>query len=87
MKFVNWIQNTLSNKGDSSVKRVGFAIIVVSLIALAFIATFTPYKCPQEMYDTLAWLGFGLITGTVAEKFVRDRKPKSDPPSQSGEGQ
>jgi hypothetical protein len=76
---MSWFHDLVSGSADKSVKRFIFIIIIATLITLAFIATYTAFRCPQEMYDTLAWLAVAAITGNVVEKFK-----KTPPSSQDG---
>ena len=69
-----WIQSLLSNCSKVSSKRVIAIFVVINLILLSYIATFSEYDCPIAMYDTLALLTAGLFGGTVIEKFTKKTK-------------
>lgn len=45
----------------------------MNLIVFSYVATFTSYKCPIEMFDTLAILAGSLFGGTVIEKFSKQK--------------
>ena len=69
-----WIQNLLSNCSKVSSKRIIAIFVVINLILLSYIATFSEYDCPISMFDTLALLTGGLFGGTVIEKFTKKTK-------------
>lgn len=69
--MIEWIKNMLSSTSDQSIKRLSIFVIIAALIILAFIATYTIHRCPQEMYDTLAWLCAAVLAGNVVEKFKK----------------
>ena len=70
----DWVQSLLSNCSKVSSKRVIAIFVVINLILLSYIATFSEYDCPIAMYDTLALLTGGLFGGTVIEKFTKKTK-------------
>jgi len=47
---------------------------------MAWIGTFTEYKTPEYMYNTLMYIGAGAFIGTVVESVFLQRlnKPKQD---------
>jgi hypothetical protein len=66
-----WFKSLLSNCSKVSSKRVIAIFVVINLIILSYVATFTYYVCPIAMFDTLALLTGGLFGGTVIEKFTK----------------
>jgi hypothetical protein len=68
-----WIQNLLSNCSKVSSKRIIAIFVVINLILLSYIATFSEYDCPISMFDTLALLTGGLFGGTVIERFTKTK--------------
>ena len=66
-----WLKSLLTSCSKVSSKRVIAIFVVINLIAFSYIATFTSYKCPIEMFDTLALLTGGLFGGTVIERFTK----------------
>ena len=62
-----FLLSLISNATQVSSKRFSAIILVVTLIGASYIATFTIYKMPQEMFDTLAILAGSLFGGTVVE--------------------
>jgi len=66
-----WFQSLLSNCSKVSSKRIIAIFVVINLILLSYIATFSEYDCPISMFDTLALLTGGLFSGTVIEKFTK----------------
>jgi hypothetical protein len=66
-----WFQSLLSNCSKVSSKRIIAIFVVLNLILLSYIATFSKYDCPISMFDTLALLTGGLFSGTVIEKFTK----------------
>jgi hypothetical protein len=69
-----WLVSMLSNCSKVSSKRVIAIFVVINLIILSYVATFTYYVCPIAMFDTLALLTGGLFTGTVIERFTKQAK-------------
>lgn len=71
-----WFNKLFSANTDLSSKRIfgGFTILVC--ISLAYIATFTQYKCPTDMFDALIFFAggnFGLTSiEAVFNKFKRN---------------
>lgn len=66
----NWINNLFSYSKSVSSKRVTAIFIVINLIALAYVGTFTSYVAPQFMYDALAIVAGGVLSTTVVEAFT-----------------
>lgn len=69
----DWLKYLLTSCSKVSSKRVIAIFVVINLIAFTYIATFTSYKCPIEMFDTLALLTGGLFGGTVIERFTKQQ--------------
>jgi hypothetical protein len=72
-KLKSWLKELLSSSTKVSSKRFISIFVVINLIAFAYIATFTIYNCPIEMFDTLAILAGSLFGGTVIEKFSKQK--------------
>jgi len=72
-KLKAWLNELLSSSTKVSSKRFISIFVVINLIAFAYIATLTIYKCPIEMFDTLAILAGSLFGGTVIEKFTNQK--------------
>ena len=70
----DWLKSLLTSCSKVSSKRVIAIFVVTNLIVFSYIATFTTYKCPIEMFDTLALLTGGMFGGTVIEKFTKQEK-------------
>jgi len=68
-----WLISLLSNCKKVSSKRVIAIFVTTNLIVFSYVATFTSYKCPIEMFDTLALLTGGLFGGTVIERFTKSK--------------
>ena len=76
-----WILSILSAEGDQSSKRlIGLYCIITGSI-MAWIGTFTEFKTPEYMYNTLMYIGAGAFIGTVVESVFLQRlnKPKEQP--------
>ena len=69
----SWLKELLTSSTKVSSKRFVSIFVVINLIAFAYIATFTIYNCPIEMFDTLAILAGSLFGGTVIEKFTKSK--------------
>ena len=70
----------LSAEGDQSSKRlIGLYCIITGSI-MAWIGTFTEFKTPEYMYNTLIYTGAGAFIGTVVESVFTQKflKPKQD---------
>jgi len=75
-----WIISILSADGNQSSKRlVGLYCIATGSI-MAWIGTFTDYKTPEYMYNTIMFTGAGAFIGTVVESVFLQRlnKPKQN---------
>jgi general stress protein CsbA len=70
----DWLKSLLTSCSKVSSKRVIAIFVVINLIVLSYVATFTHYVCPIAMFDTLALLTGGLFTGTVIERFTKQAK-------------
>jgi len=69
----SWLKQLLTSSSKVSSKRFISIFVVINLIAFSYIATFTIYNCPIEMFDTLAILAGSLFGGTVIEKFTKQK--------------
>ena len=69
-----WLKSLLSSCSKVSSKRIVAIFVTINLIAFTYVATFTTYVCPIEMFDTLALLTAGLFGGTVIERFTKQAK-------------
>jgi len=69
-----WLKSLLTSCSKVSSKRVIAIFVVLNLIILSYVATFTYYVCPIAMFDTLALLTGGMFGGTVIEKFTNQKK-------------
>ena len=72
-KLKSWLKELVTASSKVSSKRVIAIFVVINLITIAYIATFTIYNCPIEMFDTLAILAGSLFGGTVIEKFTKQK--------------
>lgn len=70
-KLKEWFKEMLTSSTKVSSKRFIAIFVVTNLIIICYIATFTIYQCPIEMFDTLAILAGSLFGGTVIEKFSK----------------
>ena len=69
----DWLKSLLSSCSKVSSKRVIAIFVIINLIVLSYVATFTYYVCPIAMFDTLALLTGGLFGGTVIERFTKTK--------------
>ena len=69
----DWFKSLLTSCSKVSSKRVIAIFVVINLIVFSYVATFTTYVCPLAMFDTLALLTGGLFTGTVIERFTKQK--------------
>ena len=69
----DWFKSLLTSCSKVSSKRVIAIFVVINLIVFSYVATFTHYVCPLAMFDTLALLTGGLFTGTVIERFTKQK--------------
>ncbi len=77
-KLKEWLKQLLSNSTKVSSKRFISIFVVTNLIIICYIATFTIYQCPIEMFDTLAILAGGLFGGTVIERFTKQKNGNTE---------
>lgn len=76
-----WIQSILSSEGDQSSKRLIGLYCVITGSVMAWIGTFTEYKTPEYMYNTLMYIGAGAFIGTVVESvFLQKINKPATPP-------
>ena len=68
-----WLKSLLTSCSKVSSKRVIAIFVVINIIVLSYVATFTYYVCPIAMFDTLALLTGGLFGGTVIERFTKQK--------------
>jgi hypothetical protein len=68
-----WLKSLLTSSSKVSSKRIVAIFVTINLIVLSYVATFTIYNCPIEMFDTLAILAGSLFGGTVIEKFTKQK--------------
>ena len=83
MKKHNWIQSVLSSEGDQSSKRLMAIYCILTGSAMAWVSTFSEFKTPDYMYQTLMYVGVTLFMGTIAESIFIQRqrnKPTPKPP-------
>jgi len=78
-----WILSILSKDGDQSSKRLVGLYCILTGSALAWIATFSQYKTPEYMYNTIMFIGGGVFVGTMIEGVFTQKinipfKPKED---------
>ena len=73
-----WLKSLLTSSSKVSSKRVIAIFVVINLIVLSYVATFTYYVCPIAMFDTLALLTGGLFTGTVLERFTKQKNGNTE---------
>ena len=75
-----WIMSILSHEGDQSSKRLVGLYCVATGSAMAWIGTFTEFKTPEYMYNTIMFTGAGAFIGTVVESVFLQKlnKPKED---------
>ena len=77
-KLKAWLKEMLTSSTKVSSKRVIAIFVVINLIVLSYIATFTYYVCPIAMFDTLALLTGGLFGGTVIERFTKQKNGNTE---------
>lgn len=68
-----WLKSLLTSCSKVSSKRIVAIFVTINLITFSYIATFTTYICPIEMFNTLALLTGGMFGGTVIEKFTKSK--------------
>lgn len=76
-----WILSILSKDGDQSSKRLVGLYCILTGSALAWIATFSEYKTPEYMYNTIMFIGGGVFVGTMLEGVFTQKMslPKQEP--------
>jgi hypothetical protein len=80
-----WILSILSAEGDQSSKRLIGLYCIITGSVMAWIGTFTEFKTPEYMYNTLMYIGAGAFIGTVVESVFLQKlnKPAPQPQSQT----
>jgi len=75
-----WIMSILSHDGDQSSKRLVGLYCIFTGSTMAWIGTFTEFKTPEYMYNTIMFTGAGAFIGTVIESVFLQKlnKPKQD---------
>ena len=74
--MIKWVKSILAVDGNQSSKRLAAILSLICCIAFSWIATFTPYQCPEYMFEGLLLVaggGFGL---TVIESIFARHKSK-----------
>lgn len=79
---MKWLKSLLSKDEDISSKRVSAVLALLVCISLAYIATFTPYRCPDYMFEGLLVIAGGGLGLTVIESIFARYKKKDDTPSE-----
>lgn len=84
-----WILSILSKDGDQSSKRLVGLYCILTGSALAWIATFSEYKTPEYMYNTIMFIGGGVFVGTMLEGVFTQKmnlpKPQEEDAGQKNE--
>ena len=75
-----WIISILSADGNQSSKRLVGLYCIATGSVMAWIGTFTEFKTPEYMYNTIMFTGAGAFIGTVIESVFLQKlnKPKED---------
>ena len=79
---MKWLKSLLSKDEDVSSKRVSAVLSLLVCISLAYIATFTPYRCPDYMFQGLLLVAGGGLGLTVVEGIFARTNKKDDTPSE-----
>lgn len=79
---MKWLKSLLSKDEDVSSKRVSAILSLLVCISLAYIATFTPYRCPDYMFEGLLVIAGGGLGLTVVENIFARLNKKDDTPSE-----
>jgi hypothetical protein len=79
---MKWLKSLLSAEGDASSKRVSAILSLLVCISMAYIATFTEYRCPEYMFEGLLVIAGGGLGLTVIESIFTRYKKKDDTPSE-----
>lgn len=71
-----FILNLLSSESESSSKRFAALVILLSVVLMAFLATFRAanWVTPEFMYNGLLWVGAGALGLTAAENILNKTK-------------
>ena len=70
-----WLKSIIAVDGNQSSKRLSAVMALFCCIAFSWIATFTPYQCPQYMFEGLLVIAGGGLGLTVIESiFTRYKK-------------
>lgn len=85
-KLKEWLKEMLTSSTKVSSKRFIAIFVVTNLLIICYIATFTIYQCPIEMFDTLAILAGSLFGGTVIEKFSKQNGTTTDRSAENNGG-
>jgi hypothetical protein len=80
-----WFNNLISYSQKVSSKRVTAIFIVINLIALTYVGTFTSFIAPQFMFDALSIVAGGVLGSTVVEAFTNKNNVKKTDASDSEE--
>lgn len=80
-----WFTHLVSYSQKVSSKRVTAIFIVINLIVLAYVGTFTSYVAPQFMYDALAIVAGGVLSTTVVEAFTNKSNDKKNTSASNSE--
>jgi hypothetical protein len=80
-----WFNNLVSYSQKVSSKRVTAIFIVINLIALSYVGTFTSFITPQFMFDALSIVAGGVLGSTVVEAFTNKNNVKKTDASDSEE--
>jgi len=75
---MKWLKSLLSSEGDASTKRVSALVSLLVCISFAYIATFTPYHCPDYMFEGLLVIAGGGLGLTVIESIFTRYKSKDN---------
>lgn len=79
---MKWLKSLLSAEGDASSKRVSAILSLLVCISMAYIATFTEYRCPEYMFEGLLVIAGGGLGLTVIESIFTRYKKKDNTPSE-----
>jgi lipoprotein signal peptidase len=79
---MKWLKSLLSKDEDVSSKRVSAILALLVCISLAYVGTFTTYRCPDYMFQGLLLIAGGGLGLTVVENIFDRIKKKDDTPSE-----
>jgi len=92
MKFIfmnmrQFFKNLVSSNNESLIKRFSAIVIVISLILMAFLATFKTanWIVPEFIFDGLTWLAAGALGLTMVESIFIKKKKSLPPPRKESE--